>query len=367
MRHLLNVSVTQGLSFPASRSCGRWQNKGSALKGILIAILLLGVVGFTVTVLYGLRQRRMESARRASEYESARSPSPAQPLLPKTSSLPKIVRASSPAPPASMPAAARLPEASPEDERRRERIPIAYASLKSEAVEVVEARSLLENYLKASSWHERLPFVFQPERAGERMREFYEKRGQSEPLPERFLGAGTLSAGESKVLNLRFACASRPDFGLRANFHRSSGGKLLLDWESWVTWSEMSWDELKKERPVKQVVLRAIASESDYYNFEFSESWRWLAVKLRSPDGMHSLTGYVRRDTHLGLAVANLIGVPIPHKFPEGTPLPSLARPGSKALVTVRVVFPKDARTDHCVRITDLMADRWLLFPGEEK
>jgi hypothetical protein len=32
----------------------------------------------------------------------------------------------------------------------------------------------------------------------------------------------------------------------------------------------------------------------------------------------------------------------------------------------VRVVFPKDARTDQCVRITDLMADRWVLFPGEE-
>lgn len=368
MRHLLNASATQGLQIQVFRSGSRRPREGSALKGALIAILLLGVMGFTVTVLYGLRQRRTESARRAlEEYESASSPSPAPQLPIKMSSLPKIVPASSPAPVANPPKAAPSSEEPLEDERRRERVPVTYTSLTPEAAEVVEARSLLENYLKAASWRERLPFAYQQERAEERMRDFYEQRGQSEPVPGRFLGAGTLSAGESKVLNLRFACASRPEFGLRANFHRGSGGKLLLDWESWVTWSEMPWDELKKERPQKQTLLRAVASESDYYNFEFSENWRWLAVKLRSPDGLHSLTGYVRRDTHLGIAVANLIGVPLPHKFPEETPLPALARSGSKALVTVRVVYPDDARTDHCVRIVDLMADRWVLFPGEER
>jgi hypothetical protein len=368
MRHLLHVSATQGLRIQVFTSGGRLQHEGGTLKGVLIAILLLGVIGFTVSVLYGLRQRRVESARRVlEEYEAATSPSPA-PLLPsRTSSLPKVVRPSSPAAVASPPKASQASEEPPEDERRRERFPVTYTSLKPDAPEVVEARALLENYLKVVSWPERLPFAYQQERAEDRMRDFYEKRGQSEPVPGRFLGAGTLSAGESKMLNLRFACASRPDYGLRANFHRGTGGKLLLDWESWVTWSEMPWDELKKERPQKQTLLRAIASESSYYNFEFSENWRWLAVKLRSPDGLHSLTGYVRRDTHLGIAVANLIGVPLPHKFPEETPLPALARSGSKALVTVRVVYPDDCRTDHCVRIVDLMADRWVLFPGEER
>lgn len=254
-----------------------------------------------------------------------------------------------------------------DDERRRDRVPVTYSGLKGDEPVTKEAREVMENYFKASSWRERLPWVFQPERAEERMREFYEGRGQSEPVVGALIGAGMLAAGDAKVIHLRFDCASRPDFGLRANFHRNKSGKLLLDWESWVTWSEMSWDQLKKERPQKQTLLRAVASESDYYNFEFSEKWRWLAVKLSSPDGLHSLTGYVRRDTHLGIAVANLIGVPIPHKFPVDTPLPALARSGSKALVTVRVVYPKDARTDHCVRIVDLMADRWVLFPGEEK
>ena len=69
----------------------------------------------------------------------------------------------------------------------------------------------------------------------------------------------------------------------------------------------------------------------------------------------------------LGLAMANLIGVPLPHKLPDGTPMPALNMPGSKSLVTVRLAFPNKAESDSCVRIVDLLADRWLLFPGEAK
>ncbi len=68
-----------------------------------------------------------------------------------------------------------------------------------------------------------------------------------------------------------------------------------------------------------------------------------------------------------GIALANLIGVPLPHKLPDGTPMPALKLPGSKALVTVRLAFPNNAQSDHCVKIIDLLADRWLLFPGEVK
>jgi hypothetical protein len=113
--------------------------------------------------------------------------------------------------------------------------------------------------------------------------------------------------------------------------------------------------------------MRVVASESSYYNYEFSEKWRWLAVKLRSPDGLHNVTGYVERTSLFGVALANLIGVPLPHKLPDGTPMPALNLPGAKALLTLRLAFPNQAQSDHCVKIVGLLADRWLLFPGEAK
>lgn len=248
---------------------------------------------------------------------------------------------------------------------RRTDVPLSYESLKLDDPQVVEAQALLAKYEKAGTWRERLAFVYESERCEPLMQEQYETRGQQDPDHDSLVAAGMITAGGSKVLNLQFPSAQRPDSGMRANFHRTQGGKLLLDWESWVAWSGKTWPEFKKERSQIEVVMRAVASESSYYNYEFSESWRWLAVKLRSPDGLHSVTGYVERSSGTGLALANLIGVPLPHKLPDGTPMPALNLPRSKCLVTVCLAFPCKAESDSCVRIIDLLADRWLLFPGE--
>lgn len=246
-------------------------------------------------------------------------------------------------------------------------VALSFKSIRLDDPQVAEAQAALAKYLQAATWRERLPFVFEPERVEVLMQEQYVKRGEKEPEHGGLLGAGIITAGTSQVLNLRFACATRPDAGMRANFHRVPGGKLLLDWECWAAWSEKSWPVLKQERSQLPAVMRVIASESSYYNFEFSEKWRWLAVKLRSPDGLHNVTGYVERNTGLGIALANLTGVPLPHNLPDGTPMPALNLPGAKALVTLRLTFPNKAQSDHCVKITELLADRWLLFPGERK
>ena len=244
---------------------------------------------------------------------------------------------------------------------------MSFETLPLKDPQVAEAQSVLAKYEQAATWRERLPYIFEPERVQALMQVQYEKRGQKDPEHEDLLGAGVVTAGTSKVLNLQFACTTRPAAGMRANFHRTRSGKLLLDWESWVAWGEKTWPELKQERSLLPVLMRVVASESDYYNYEFAEKWNWLAVKLRSPDGLQNVTGYVERNSVLGIALANLIGVPLPHKLSDGTPMPALKLPGAKSLLTVRLAFPSKAESDHCVFIKDLLADRWLLFPGEGK
>ncbi len=249
----------------------------------------------------------------------------------------------------------------------RSNVALSFESIEADDPQVAEAQAALTKYRQASNWHERLPFVFEPERVEALMQEQYEKRGQKDPEHGALVAAGIITAGTSKVLNLQFACTTRPDTGMRANFHRNRNGTLKLDWESWVAWSGKTWPDFKQERSQLPVLMRLVASESSYYNYEFSESWRWLAVKLRSPDGLHSVTGYVERNSGIGVALANLIGVPLPHNLPDGTPMPALNLPGAKALVSVRLAFPNKAQSDHCVKIVGLLADRWLLFPGEAK
>jgi len=244
---------------------------------------------------------------------------------------------------------------------------IQFETLPLETAIVSEAGSILTEYLQTKDYRERLAFVYDSEKCEPLMKQYYEQRGEKDPICGKVLGAGYMSAGSSKVLCLTVECATRPDSGMRANFHITKTGKLMLDWESWAAWCEISWADLKKERPQRSVLMRAVASESDYYNYEFGEKWRWLAVKLRSADGLQHVTGYVPRDSAAGIAMASIIGVLLPHDLPSDAPLPLMRGLGAKSVVTVRLAFPPNAQSDHCVKISELVADRWLLFPGEAK
>ena len=251
----------------------------------------------------------------------------------------------------------------PEKNPKNGSVAPTFTILANDAPEVNEARGVLDAYLAAPTWREKLPHVFRAARCESLMLDFYEKRGEADPLPRAFTGAALITVGESRVVNLSFACPERATSGLRAYFHRAASGKLQLDWEAWTGFSEKAWPDLKTQRSSLPTLVRAIAEQSDEYAYEFREQWRWLAVKLQSPDGVHSITGYCDRRSGMGIALANLIGVPLPQqqtdKDKPGTPIHP---PGTKSTVTVRIAFPSNAQSDHCVFITELLADRWMLF-----
>lgn len=255
--------------------------------------------------------------------------------------------------------------AGPAYEDGAENIPLVSEELTPESPELQEAVKALETYRSASSWQARQPLVYNARLLEPRMKLYYESRRETDPEPQDLAGGSLISAGESKVVLLRYRSPSRPDSLLPAYFHRSPAGTLQLDWEAWTGFSELTIPALKKARPVIPAMLRLVAMESDYYNYEFTDQARFLAVKLRSPDGMHSLTGYVLRKSQLGIAVGNLIGVRLPNPLPPEVPLPPLRLPGAKQPVTLRVAFPPAAQSDHCAMITEIVADRWMLFPGE--
>jgi hypothetical protein len=248
---------------------------------------------------------------------------------------------------------------------KNEDVALMFSSLPSDSPQVAEARAVLDSYLAAATPAEKLRYVHRAARCEKLMPEYYEKRGETDPKPGQLTGAGIINGGTLRVLNLSFACDERPTTGLRANFFRSTSGELLLDWEAWTGFSEKAWPDLKKQRPTIPTLVRAVAEESDYYNYEFAESWRWIAVKLRSPDGVNSITGYCDRRSGVGIALANLIGVPLQQVIEADKPHIPIRPPGTKSIVTLRVAYPVNAQSDQCVDITELLADRWSLFDGE--
>ncbi len=77
------------------------------------------------------------------------------------------------------------------------------------------------------------------------------------------------------------------------------GDRYLVDWESWVGWSDMSWEEIKEKKPLTPTAVRVIVSAESYYNFDFPTSAEkdWLSYRLDFVGEDRFLYGYLRRDS----------------------------------------------------------------------
>lgn len=75
----------------------------------------------------------------------------------------------------------------------------------------------------------------------------------------------------------------------------SGPGGVQIDWRSLTGAGDMPWEEWLREKPVRPVTMRAKASLDDYYNGDFTDSAKYLCLKLTSPDGQATVWAYAER------------------------------------------------------------------------
>lgn len=229
--------------------------------------------------------------------------------------------------------------------------------LAADAPELENAREAMRQYQAAKSIEDKLRYVYRPERTEARMRKFYEQREQADPALGKLLRGMRLKAADSELTQLIYDCPQRLNGVVTATFHHTRGGWLLLDWDSFTAWGEMKWPDFKARKSIEPILLRAIAEASDYYNYEFSDRARYLSLKLRSPDGSEVVHAYLPRRSGLGKMLEKELN------FAQ---MEVTGRPAGAMLVTARLSFPFDARSDHCTQIKQLIINRWVLFDGED-
>ena len=214
-------------------------------------------------------------------------------------------------------------------------------------VETFDARSkaivvgaMLNEILGASSPDEVVPHL----RHGESMRpllEAFAERAEAHRLPSRVevRGATLVEVDDLPVFLLQLA---HPLFKEAAFMRDSEAEKWLLDWESFVGFSLLGWDDLRQQKPQTPTYVRAHALLADYYNFEFSDQERYLALRLDSPDNYHAIYGYVDREHPQAAEI-----------------MQALARQRVRpALVVIR--YPDSATQNNQVIIDEVVAWRWL-------
>jgi hypothetical protein len=117
---------------------------------------------------------------------------------------------------------------------------------------------------------------------------------------------------------------------------------LKIDWESWTGWSEISWKDFMKTRPTDAKLFRVMLGPVDYYNFNFTDDIKWRSYRLVSPDGEHSLYGYVEAGSALDARLR---------------PSPDL----KQVPLTLSLKYPPDSSSPDQVLVEKWHADGWVL------
>ncbi len=138
--------------------------------------------------------------------------------------------------------------------------------------------------------------------------------------------------------------------GIALEVPESKDGDWLIDWESWVGYSEMDFSEMRLRQPKDPVVVRCYLVQDEYYNFAFSDREKYLSFKLIDHTREDQLWGYIDKlsDSYSRLATA-LAGT-------QGSS-------SSEELATLKVWFldnPQNPASDQ-VEITDLVTFGWVL------
>ena len=145
--------------------------------------------------------------------------------------------------------------------------------------------------------------------------------------------------------------SARADGKLEIALRRSTGDRFVIDWESFVGYSEKSFAELKRSKPASPVLVRGLVQLHDYYNFEFSDAQKFLSVKVIAPDGDDFIHAYCLRDSQMGRWLLQDLGGRAEDSLTKG--------------YTLWINYPNNTQSDRCVNLIQIPAGRWLILPGK--
>ncbi len=205
------------------------------------------------------------------------------------------------------------------------------------------ALKTVASFLNAPALQERVKHVRQPELWGPRMREYYVRVGDG---PVMFNRVEAVEGGAKDESNFIFSVVMQD--GLRRNMSvsKSASGGYLVDWASFVLYSEMDWDKFRGSKPTMPVTFRVLATPSDYFKGAFMDSKILVCLKLANPlnAAKPPIYAYADRNSTAGRSLAFLM-----QTF-SGKAIPLI----------LRLKYPSPADTENQVLIDEFVGEGWV-------
>ena len=322
-----------------------------ALRQMLL--LLLCLVAGLIWVWWGSRQPKPPVAGKDdSELQPVATPKPM--VIGDTSLSSAEPRMTEPEPKPVSP-----PVAPAKAEEQEKVVSPVVAGEKSDVPTEEEARVVLDAFVSATTLEAKIERVLRKPGLEERMKAYYLTGGRKDPDVGAIESSAKTVSGGQAFLGLSFQSkASAPGIG-RAFLLRDTDGVVRLDWESFVGHGTMDWSALMQSRTTDEVILRAFVSADDYFNYEFTDSAQFLSFRLKSADGTIAINGFAGHDSAVGLGIQKALDAAARMKIKGGAAADRVWVP-----LIVKVQFPPAANSDHCLLLTRLVEDRWLVVSG---
>jgi hypothetical protein len=211
-------------------------------------------------------------------------------------------------------------------------------TVNNEAPSTAEVQSLLDRLSAVQSEGDLLELLRPVPHLEEKLEKFY----NSNPL--KFSKVSTVRLVQSVTgYKNRFYCSALYEDGSVRNciVVRDEKG-IVLDWESFVAYSDVAWEQIKSVFPREPFTVRAIRSVAEYYNHGFS-SGDYQCYELTKVDSNIRFYAYARR---WGSLMSQLQPIGMSDQNVE---------------MTLRVYYPEEVIDDRLLVIDSVVSETWFV------
>ncbi len=209
----------------------------------------------------------------------------------------------------------------------------------------------VRDFFNSRSVEEMLRYVRHPERVRPLMEGFY---AESAPKPVRIKNFLTLEplTIDNRASYWMVSCELEGNQRTQLMLESVSVKEARVDWETFVCYQPMAWDEFAKKRPGGYTGdFRVYVEKDRFHSHEFSDSKAFDCYRLTALRGEEVLFGYVPRERGLGLRMDEL----------------TAGKEGETLSMLLRLHIPQGLKSPHGVVIKEIVSPRWFFedYPQE--
>lgn len=244
--------------------------------------------------------------------------------------------------------------------QRKDLTESALAVLENEEREEMEAVALIDTlervareFLDARTVDEMLVHVRHPDRVAPLMENHYAGRG---PTPSRVLNVISLDplTIEKRASFWMLSCELEDGKSTQMLLEAVSGMEAKVDWETYVCYQPMKWDDFASERPGGYTAdFRVYVEKDHFYSHEFADSQAYACYRLTALNGEAVLFGYVPRGAAFAEQISELAG----------------GQRSGPAPMILRLHVPEGIDSPRGVQVRELVSPRWAFVenPAEQE